>query len=320
MMGPLLLVLVGMAILAAGGEALVRGAVSLARLLRVSTAVIGLTIVAMGTSAPELAVSLLAAAQGKGDIAIGNVVGSNIFNVAMIVGLAALAIPLVVHLTAIRLEWPFMFVILAVGMLLARDGVVDRLEGAFLLVALAVFSGYMVRVARAESASSGGGEIEAAVESRTVRSANAQVAIDAGLVALGVGLLVAGASVLVRGAVAIAELAGLSERVIGLTIVAAGTSLPELATSIVAARKNQPDIALANVIGSNIFNIAGILGVVALVTPQSVNAEVIRFDMWWMLGYALILWPIMRTGWRVSRLEGGLLVAGYGVYLWMLLR
>jgi cation:H+ antiporter len=205
-------------------------------------------------------------------------------------------------------------------MLLARDGVVDRLEGAFLLVALAVFSGYMVRVARAESASSGGGEIEAAVESRTVRSANAQVAIDAGLVALGVGLLVAGASVLVRGAVAIAELAGLSERVIGLTIVAAGTSLPELATSIVAARKNQPDIALANVIGSNIFNIAGILGVVALVTPQSVNAEVIRFDMWWMLGYALILWPIMRTGWRVSRLEGALLVAGYGVYLWMLLR
>lgn len=315
---PIAQILLGVVILGAGGEALVRGAVSLARLLRVSTAVIGLTIVAMGTSAPELAVSVIAAAQGRGDIAVGNVVGSNIFNVAIIVGVSAVVVPLVVHLTALRLEWPVMFVISFVAVLLARDGRVDRLEGAFLLIALAAFMGYLVRLARTEVPPAAALELDAAVARRTVRVT--QAALDAGLVVAGVGLLVAGAAVLVGGAVRIAELAGVSERVIGLTIVAAGTSLPELATSIVAVRRQQPDIALANVIGSNIFNVAGILGTVSLITPQRVHPQVVGQDMWWMLGYALVLWPIMWTRRRVGRREGGVLLAGYGVYLAALLR
>lgn len=314
---PVAQVLLGVVLLGGGGDALVRGAVSLARLLRVSTAVIGLTIVAMGTSAPELAVSVIAALQGRTDIAVGNVVGSNIFNVAVIVGLSAVVVPLVVHLTALRLEWPFMFALSFVAMLLARDGRVDRLEAAFLLVALATFTTYMVRLSRTEVPPAAALELEAAVAGRTGPAARAL--LDLGLVAVGMGLLVAGAAVLVGGAVRIAALAGLSERVIGLTIVAAGTSLPELATSIVAVRRRQPDIALANVLGSNIFNLAGILGTVSLITPQRVHPGVIGQDMWWMLGYALALWPVMWTGRRVGRGEGAVLLAGYGTYLAILL-
>lgn len=315
----LLFIVLGVALLAAGGDILVRGSVSLARLLKVSTAVIGLTIVAMGTSMPELAVSLLAALEGRSDIAVANVVGSNIFNVAVILGAAALALPLVVHVTAVRLEWPFMFVTSFIFLLLVRDGLLDRLEGGFLLVGFAGFTAYMVRLARREVTPPESAELEAGFATKLTRPRAHQAALDVGLVVLGLGLLVAGGQVLVRGAVTIAELAGMSERVIGLTIVAAGTSMPELATSIIAARRGQADIALANIIGSNIFNIAGILGIVALVRPQHVNPQIIASDAWWMVGTALILWPLMRSGMKIGRLEGLLLLAGYGVYLTLLL-
>jgi cation:H+ antiporter len=280
----IVLVAAGIAVLTAGGEALVRGSVSLARLARVSTAVIGLTIVAMGTSMPELAVSLLAALDGRGDLAMGNVVGSNIFNVAVIVGVAALVMPLMVHMTAVKIEWPFMITATFLCLLLARDG--DRRE------------------------------LEDSLADKFVRPRAHQLAVDLSVVALGVLLLVAGARVLVLGAVRIAELAGWSERVIGLTIIAAGTSMPELATSLVAARRGQADIALANVIGSNIFNLLGILGVVALVTPQAVHPRISGVDMWWMFGTSLVLLPLMRSGFRVSRMEGAVLLLVYGVYVW----
>jgi cation:H+ antiporter len=315
-----LLIVMGIALLAAGGEALVRGAVSLARLLRMSTVVIGLTIVAMGTSAPELAASLTAALQGRGDIAMGNVVGSNIFNIAVIVGVSALLLPITVHLSALRMEGPVMLAVTAGAVALALDGVIGRLEGVALAVTLVLFTVYLVKTARAKAAPQDEELIASEVEALTVRHVRHQAAIDAALVLAGLVLLVGGAQVLVRGAVALAELAGWPDRVIGLTIVAAGTSLPELATSIVAARRGQAEIALANLIGSNIFNLTGIIGTVAIVTPQAVSPAVINFDFWWMVAYAVILLPLMRSGMRITRTEGAALLVSYGVYLWLLLR
>jgi cation:H+ antiporter len=280
--------------------------------------VIGLTIVAMGTSLPELVVSLVAGLGGQPDVAMGNVVGSNIFNVGVITGVAALLLPLAVHGNAVRLEWPFMFVTSFLALLLARDGLVDRLEGGFFLVSLLLFTTYVVRLARTQVRADEARALEREVDALTLRGRLRGAAVD-GLVAMGLTLLVVGARLLVLGAVALAERAGLSERVIGLTIVAGGTSLPELATSAVAALRRQADIALANVIGSNIFNVLGILGVAALVRPLTVAPAIVQSDMWWMLGFSLILMPMMLRGMRISRREGMTLLGLYGVYLALLL-
>jgi cation:H+ antiporter len=314
----LALVGVGILLLGGGGELLVRGAISLARIARVPPAVIGLTIVAMGTSLPELVVSLVAGVGGQPDVAVGNVVGSNIFNVGVIVGFAALLLPLTVRGNAVRLEWPFMFVTSFLALLLARDGLVDRLEGGFFTVSLAFFTTYVVRLARTQVRAEEARALEREVDALSARGRMRGAVVDLGLVAIGLAVLVVGARVLVGGAVAIAEQAGASERVIGLTIVAGGTSLPELATSAVAAARRQADIALANVIGSNIFNILGILGVAALVRPVSVAPALVTSDMWWMLAFSLVLLPMMLRGMRISRREGATLLAGYGVYLWLL--
>lgn len=316
----LLFVVVGIGLLAVGGEALVRGAVSLARQLHVSTVVIGLTIVAMGTSAPELAASLTAALHGRGDIAVGNVVGSNILNIAMIVGMSAMILPIAVHLSAILVEWPVMLVLSVAVIGMAQDGVISRAEGIGLVVTLVLFVGYLIVNAKRPASTRDRPSIELEVDAHTVRAARHQGYVDVGLILLGVAMLVGGAQALVRGAVVLAEFAGLSDRVIGLTVVAFGTSLPELATSLVAARRGQAEIALANVIGSNIFNLTAILGVVAIVTPQSVSRETLTLDFWWMLGYAVILLPMMRVGMRIGRWEGATLLAAYGVYLMLLLR
>lgn len=313
------LVAAGLALLAGGGEILVRGATSLARMARVTPAVIGLTIVAMGTSLPELVVSLVASLGGQPDVAVGNVVGSNIFNVAVIVGLAAVLLPLTVHGEAVRLEWPFMFVASFIALLLFRDGQVDRLEGAFFLVSLVLFTAYVVRLARTQVRATEERLLERRVEALTLRGQLVGAAIQVGVVLLGIALLVGGARLLVSGAVALAIRAGLSQVAIGLTIVAGGTGLPELAASVAAARRRQADLALANVIGSNIFNVLGILGVTALVRPVPVARQIVTSDAWWMLGFALLLFATMLRGRRISRWEGGALLAAYAVYLWQLL-
>jgi cation:H+ antiporter len=281
--------------------------------------VIGLTIVAMGTSLPELAVGLTAALGGRSDIAMGNIVGSNIFNVAVILGISALIIPLTVHSAAVRIEWPFMFVMIALCLALAHNGLVGRLEGGVLLAALIAFTGYTLRVARTKPSPPSDQVFADRIHDKAVKPRPHELAIDVGLVLLGFVLLPLGAMVLVRGAVQLAELAGWSERVIGLTIVAAGTSLPELATGLVAARRKQPELLVANVIGSNIFNVGAVLGAIALITPQAVHPGTIAFDNWWMIAYAALLFPIMRSRMKITRLEGLALVAGYGVYLWLLL-
>jgi cation:H+ antiporter len=203
---------------------------------------------------------------------------------------------------------------------MALDGRISRLEGLGLVFSLVLFIGYLIVVARRSPSPDDAALIEPEVDALTVRSARYQAAIDVGLVVTGLVLLTLGAQALVRGAVAIAEVAGLTERVIGLTIVAAGTSLPELATCLVAARRGESEIALANVIGSNLFNLGAILGIVAIVTPQAVPHETITFDFWWMLGYAVILFPLMWTRMRIGRTEGIALLAAYGIYLFLLLR
>ena len=317
------LLLLGLALLTGGGEALVRGATTIARIAGVTPAVIGLTVVAMGTSLPELAVSVLAVLRGQPDLTIGNVIGSNIFNVTFTLGITALLTVLPVHGAAVRLEWPFMFVASCAALLVMRDGLIDRLEGGVFLVALLLFTLYAIRLARREVVGRERAALEDAVEDRSVHERIAaprrDLAVAIGLVAVGLVLLVVGGRWLVDGATTIALAAGMTERVIGLTVVAAGTGAPELATSIVAARRGQTDVAVANMIGSNIFNILGILGVSALVQPLPVSAQMVAVDAWWMIGSAALLLPLLRSGMRLTRLEGGALVAAYLAYLVVLL-
>ena len=322
-----MLVLAGLALLAGGGEALVRAATTLAELAGVTPAVIGLTVVAIGTSLPELVVSLLAAIRGEPDLAVANVVGSNIFIVAATLGLTALIIPLPVHGSAVRLEWPVMFGASFLCLLLARDGAVDRLEGAFFLVALTLFIAYTVHIARSSVKPAEARHIAEQVESRDIdapsaegRPARPRLPITLVVLAIGLGALVLGGRLLVDGAIALARIAGMTERVIGLTIVAGGTGAPELATSLVAAFRKRTDVAVANMIGSNIFNILGILGVTALFVPVPVSAAIVQSDMWWMIGTSMLLLPLLRSGSRLSRPEGAVLVSVYAAYLVVLLR
>lgn len=315
-----LVLALGVALLAFGADVLVRGAVTLARTARVSSAVIGLTVVSMGTSLPELTVSLSAALRGADDISLGNVVGSNIFNIGVVLGLSALLLPMRVHGSAVRLEWPFMFLASFLLLLLARDGTLDLLEGLFFTVGLVLFTAYVVRIGRTEVRGEEADDLRETVERKSSPQGWRTISGALLLVAGGVALLVGGGDLLVRGAVALARTIGMTERVIGLTVVAAGTGAPELATSLMAARRGQSEIALANVIGSNIFNVLGILGITALVTPLAVAPAMIASDLWWMLGISFALFPMMRSRFVVTRAEGGVLLAVYATYLALLLR
>ena len=315
----LALVAVGVALLGYGADLLVRGAVTVAKAARLSAAVIGLTIVSMGTSLPELTVSLAAALKGSSDLSLGNVVGSNLFNIGVVLGASALVFPMRVHGSAVRLEWPFMFLVSFQLLLLARDGRLDRLEGGFFVVGLLLFTAYAVFIGRTAVAGEEAMDLAEEVARKEMPARQAPILVALGLILGGIVLLVLGGEALVRGAVSLARSLGWSERVIGLTIVAAGTSAPELATSIVAARKGQSEIALGNVIGSNIFNVLGILGITALVQPLAVSASVLGTDLWWMLGLSALLFPMMRTRFVVGRIEGALLLGIYTAYVVVLL-
>lgn len=319
-MPPAALIIVGLLLLAAGGELLVRGATAVARQAGVTPAVIGLTIVAIGTSLPELVVSFLSAKAGQPDIAVGNIVGSNIFNVLGVLGITALIAVIPVEGTAVKVEWPFMFLASCVVVVFARDGIIDRLEGGVMLAAYVVFTVFMIRLARQVVTGSERVAFERAIAGRTLWTTAAAAGLPVIAVVAGLALLGGGGRLLVTGAIDLARMAGLSERVIGLTIVAVGTSTPEIAASVVAALRGRTDVAVANVIGSNIFNILGILGGTALYRPLSVSAAMLNTDMVWMMVAALALFPILRSGMQVARSEGLLLIGGYAAYLILLLR
>lgn len=316
-----LLVACGLVVLVLGGEVLLRGASGIALLARIAPAVVGLTVVAAGTSMPEFVVSLRSAWVGSPGMAVGNVVGSNIFNITAIIGLAALVHPLRIQGTTLLREWPVMFLAALQIHLLARDGVLDRVEGTFLLTAMVTFTAYLVWAAKRDK--SAGGELDAQESLSTAsfgQTGGRAVLFNVLALVIGIGLLAGGAHLLVKGAVGIAVDFGISDTVIGLTIVAAGTSTPELITSLVAARRGQDDVAVANVVGSNIFNVFVVAGGAAVILPLEVPRQVIEHDDLWMLGVSLGLLPLMRSGHQVSRAEGALLLAAFVAYLMSLLR
>ena len=313
------MVVLGIALLTFGGEVLVKGAIALARVAKVRPAVIGLTVVAFGTSVPEMAVSIFAAIGGNTDVALGNVVGSNILNVALIVGLSALITTLPVHGNAVRLEWPFMFGASLLAVTFGWFGHLTRAEGIILFLLLIGFNWYIVTKARPDVLGGSREALAGGVSHIGRATLTRGTMINLSWLTFGIVLLVVGGRILVTGAVELALLAKVSERIIGLTIVAIGTSLPELVTSLVAARKGHAELAVANVIGSNIFNILGVLGVVAIIAPPIEVSQAMEYDMVWMLGFSLALFPMM---WNrlVSRREGAVLLGGWLVYLFWLLR
>lgn len=315
-MSPTLLVILGLAGLVLGGEMLVRGAVSVARSLGISPMVVGLTIVGFGTSTPELVTSLQAELSGSSGIAIGNVVGSNIGNALLILGIAALLAPIAVDPREFRRDAPMLALATAICLAAVLAGTLSRPAGAAFLAVLGGYLGYTIRgERRARTPAAAMYEAEA----EAVPGPDLSRGWAIGLALVGLVATIFGARLLVQGAVAIAQGVGMSETVIGLTIVAIGTSMPELVTSVIAVRKGQGDVALGNVIGSNIFNILGILGITAIVHPMTVPPEIIRLDIWVMVAATAALIAAAWQGWRVARIEGALLLAGYAVYLWWLL-
>jgi cation:H+ antiporter len=311
MMNFLLLVL-GVGLLTAGGEALIRGALSAARRLGVSPLLSGLFIVGFGTSAPELVVSVDAALNQRPDIAIGNVVGSNIGNILLILGICALITPLSVKPLALRRDAvtvvaaSILFLVLVGGSALGSADAVIFLMALLAYLVWAYWSESFHAVPSAELHKAEAEELTALPESVVWTI----VTVIAGLL-----LLISGSQVLLMGAVGIAEHFEVSEAVIGLTLVAVGTSLPELSISVIAALRRHADVAVGNILGSNIFNLLGILGVSALLQPLPVHARILQFDQWVMLGSSLMLLLFLYTGRRLSRLEGGVLLACYGAYV-----
>ena len=305
-------------LLTLGAELLVRGSIDLARRWGLSSFVIGLTIVGFGTSMPELVTSVAAATADRGDIAVGNVIGSNIFNLAVILGLAALICPIPIRLAAVRREVWFVIAAAAVPWIaILAGGSIGRFVGVALLLLLALQITLSIAQGRRE-----GRELLVDLGSvgAPVATRGHGIWLPTLLIGAGLGLLVAGAGLLVDTATSIARDLGVSELAIGLTIVAAGTSTPELVTSVVAALRKQPEIAVGNVLGSNIFNMFGILGVTATIRPQTVPEQVLLLDTPLMLALSIALLPIVGSHARISRAEGAILFIAYLAYLLVLFR
>jgi len=309
------ILIVGLVLLYFGAEGLVRGSSSLALRLGVGPLLVGLTVVAFGTSTPELVVSLKAAYLGQGDISVGNVVGSNICNIGLIVGFSALIIPIKVASQIVRVDTPIMIGVTALALFCLHDGSLSRAEGIVLFVLLVAYVLFSIRLAKQQATDPLAGEF-----SEEIKISKWGVWQDIAFIVAGLVMLVFGARFLVEAAIDIAKAFGLSEAVIGLTIVAMGTSLPEFATSLVAALKKEADIAVGNVVGSNIFNVLGILGISSAVTPLS-SAGITDIDLGVMAGFAVVLWIFSRTGFRITRTEGLILLVAYVGYIsWLILR
>jgi len=309
MLSILFFILAGFVLLYFGAEFLVRGSSQLALRFGIKPLVVGLTVVAFGTSAPELVVSVTSGLKGFGNLAIGNVVGSNIFNIAVILGLSALIRPIKVHKQVLRIDAPILVAISLLLLFLLRDNTVSRFEGVLLTIGIISYVSFTVWYSRRHPDEVSADDLEL--------NRRESIFLELLLVIGGMGMLVVGSNFFVRGAVGLAKLLHVSEAVIGLTIVAFGTSLPELATSVVAALRKQEDIAVGNIIGSNIFNILSILGITAVITPLH-GQGITMMDLGFMAGIAVLLIPLMLRKFRLGRFDGALLLAIYGVYLRLL--
>lgn len=298
--------LVGLAFLFLGGNWLVQGASRLAQSIGISPLIVGLTIVAIGTSAPELIVSVSAAIAGSSDIAIGNVVGSNIANLGLILGISALIYPVSVHVTMLRREIPIMLGVTIIAFGMFQDGTLSRIEGVLLVAGFLIFVAFMIYSSRQEQTLAHDiTEEQNAAEPKTMRRSREFLRLGIGIV-----LLVLGAQLTVNNASILARNLGVDELVIGVTLVAVGTSLPELVTSVTAALHKESDIAIGNVVGSNIFNILGILGISALIQPIQVSPQSANVDSLVMVGFSLLALPFVLDR-KLGRIEGGMFIVAY---------
>ena len=312
MLANLAFIAFALVLLFVGAEGLVRGSSSLALRAGLSRLMVGLTIVAFGTSSPELVVSVEAALANQGDISVGNVVGSNIFNIAVILGITALVCPIPVHRQVIKIDAPVALGVAILLVLLLLNQTLSRLEGVLLFSGIVAYTWMSVILARREPPPASADE-----ENILAVTTSRHRGVDIALILVGLAILVAGSRLLVENSVALAVSFGISEAVIGLTIVAAGTSMPELATSLVAAFRKQPDIAIGNIVGSNIFNVLGILGVASIVSPIEAPG-ISTMDYGVMILFTVLLIPLLYTGRMLHRVEGGVLLALYFGYLFLL--
>jgi cation:H+ antiporter len=310
--------ILGLVLLVVSADWLVKGASRLAAIFGISPLVIGLTVVAFGTSAPELAVSVMSAFSGKADLAIGNVVGSNIFNILFILGIAAIITPLIVHQQLVRIDVPVMIVVSFMLLALGYDGNVSRWDGFLLFGGALVYTGFLVRLSRREKDAAVVSEYEK--EFGVPQGKAASWVVNLGLVIVGIGGLVLGSKLLVDSAVTIAQHFGVSELIIGLTIVSIGTSLPEVATSVVAAIRGERDIAVGNLVGSNIFNILSVVGLSSIVAPSGIQvaATALAFDIPVMIAIAVACLPVFFAGYEVTRLNGAVFFTFYLIYVFYL--
>jgi len=311
----IILFIIGLALLIIGAEALVRGASRLAAMLNISPLVIGLTVVAFGTSSPEMAVSIHSALAGQADISLGNVVGSNICNVLCILGLSAAIAPLAVSVQLVRLDVPIMIGVSIITLFFGLNDNINRMEGSLLLFGFVGYTTFLIYQSRKQLTRANQTYIN---NSKNRKDRNPKhLILNVGLVVFGLSLLILGSRWLVNGAISIANMLGISALVIGLTIVAIGTSLPELATSVIASIRGERDIAVGNIVGSNIFNILVVLGLTGAVSPHGihVSVEALQFDIPVMIVAAVACLPIFFTGHIIARWEGVLFIGYYIAYL-----
>lgn len=317
------LFLIGLTVLYFAADALVQGASAMALRLGITPLLVGLTVVAFGTSAPELVVSFAAVLTQSDDISVGNIIGSNIANLALILGISAAIRPILVSADVIRREYPVM---LGASILLAAlmwDGELSRLDGGILVGCMVAYLGFMLKLAREamRSAKEEAATLDLLEELEDIDPSKSSTGKDLTKVVLGIVGLTLGAKLMVDSAVVIATSLGVPELVIGITVVAIGTSLPELATSVVAAYRGESDISVGNVVGSNVFNILSVLGIVSLVAPIKIGTDAITYDIWVMLGVTVLIWPVMWTGKRIGRGEGIAFLVVYVAYsVWLFLR
>jgi cation:H+ antiporter len=343
-----ILFIVGITCVYFGAEWLVKGSSKLSRDLGVKPIVIGLTVVAFGTSSPELAVSLTASIKGSGDLAIGNIIGSNIANIGLVLGVAAIVLPLKVEKVIMKRELPLMIAISGGLYLMAIDRKIGFVDGVFLLIGIILFVGYQIyytvvskkelhtatgninkspTLASTEYPSCQHSDSDNSEDKKLMTEGNkkqsqpkSNLLLNIVYIVIGLACLLSGAHILVKSAIIIAGSFGISEMVIGLTVVAFGTSVPEMATSVVSALRKETDICIGNVVGSNIFNILMVIGSVALVRPLNVGRDTLFFELPAMLLFSVALIPMIRGNLRVNRLEGILLVSGYMIFILLLFR
>ena len=308
-------IFLGLTLLVVGGEFLVRASIGLSFKLKLSKMVIGLTVVSFATSAPELLVSLQAALDGFSDISLGNVIGSNIANIGLVLGITAVISPLAIDRDFYRFNWPaMMFLSVVLYFILMTGDVISRTEGIALVLLLAIYLYFLLKRARGQQKDK---PVADEVDDALAQISNFKIVI---WLVIGGAALYFGSKFLVDGAVDLATMLGVSERVIAITMIAVGTSVPELAASVIAALKKEKALSLGNLIGSNIFNIASVLGITAIIQPILVKSqEVLTNDIWWMLGFSAILIPIafIPKKFEIGRIKGAIIVIAYGVFISM---